>query len=344
MRSSKEKIDQIRAFIVGNIVGNPGNIVKLASEKFNISRQAINKHVKHLVQKGDLAMSGTTRSRTYSLKVLMEKSIHLQIDETLKEDIVWRERIVGLLGTLPENVMSIWNYGVTEIINNAIDHSGGNSLIIDFKKNAVSIEISIWDDGEGIFKKIQRELSLYDERHAVLELSKGKLTTDPERHTGEGIFFSSRMFDYFSIISGKVYFSHKITEDEDWILENTKHLGATGVTMTLNNNTQRTVKEIFDTFSSEDDDYRFNKTVVPVRLAQYEKEHLISRSQAKRLLARIDRFKTVIFDFTGVEMIGQAFADEIFRVFALQHPNMEICPINTNHEVDKIIRRAKPSS
>jgi hypothetical protein len=53
-----------------------------------------------------------------------------------------------------------------------------------------------------------------------------------------------------------------------------------------------------------------------VRLAKYGNDQLISRSQAKRLLARIELFKIVLFDFSGVETIGQAFADEIFRVFA----------------------------
>ena len=86
--------------------------------------------------------------------------------------------------------------------------------------------------------------------------------------------------------------------------------------MNLSNRAQRTSKEVFDEFSSGDD-YGFTKTVVPVRLAQYGNDRLISRSQAKRVLARVELFKTVLFDFAGVETIGQAFADEVFRVFAL---------------------------
>jgi anti-sigma regulatory factor (Ser/Thr protein kinase) len=66
----------------------------------------------------------------------------------------------------------------------------------------------IWDHGIGIFNKIKNMLGLLDERHAVLELTKGKLTTDPRGHTGEGIFFTSRMFDTFYILSGEVFLSH----------------------------------------------------------------------------------------------------------------------------------------
>jgi hypothetical protein len=110
--------------------------------------------------------------------------------------------------------------------------------------------------------------------------------------------------------------------------------------MTLWNNTARTPKQVFDQFSSGDD-YAFTKTVVPVQLVQYGDEKLVSRSQAKRLLARVDKFKVVVFDFAGVEEIGQAFSDEVFRVFQLQHPAIELIPLNTNADVDRMIRRAK---
>jgi hypothetical protein len=73
----------------------------------------------------------------------------------------------------------------------------------------------IHDDGEGIFKKLRRELDLADARHAVLELSKGKVTTDPAHHTGEGIFFTSRMFDSFFIHAGNIWFVHHPDKDED---------------------------------------------------------------------------------------------------------------------------------
>jgi hypothetical protein len=112
--------------------------------------------------------------------------------------------------------------------------------------------------------------------------------------------------------------------------------------MRLRNNTARTTEEIFNKFS--DDDYGFTKTVVPVRLAQYGNEQLVSRSQAKRLLIRIERFKTVLFDFKDVESIGQAFADEVFRVFARQHPNMELLPINASDAVTQMIRRVESNT
>lgn len=79
-------------------------------------------------------------------------------------------------------------------------------------------------------------------------------------------------------------------------------------------------------------------------LAKYGDENLISRSQAKRLLARLDRFKEVVLDFKGANIIGQAFADEIFRVFRAQNPNVNIRCVNENEDVRKMILRASANN
>ncbi|MFH1009493.1 MAG: DUF4325 domain-containing protein [Candidatus Latescibacterota bacterium] len=227
------------------------------------------------------------------------------------------------------------------MVNNAIDHSNGTELSVSIEKNAFQTEIFIHDDGVGIFRKIKEECRLEDERHAVLELAKGKLTTDPERHTGEGIFFTSRMLDRFAILSGDVYFTHKFGEEEDWISQLEKPYTGTAVFMYPANGSPQTTKDVFDRFASADEDYGFNKTVVPVRMVRHGTEELVSRSQAKRLRARVDRFSIVIFDFVGIESIGQAFADEIFRVFEGNHPLIRILHTHTSQAVAQMINQAR---
>lgn len=335
----RKRGEEIRQFILDNTEHHPKDVVKLAERNFGISRQAVNKHIQRLVEQKAILVRGTTRNRHYILHPLAQWEHIYVLNGNLEEDVVWRDDIAPLLGKLPNNVMDIWHYGFTEILNNAIDHSSGQHVLVQVKKTASNSEVMVYDNGEGIFKKIQRELELYDERHSVLELAKGKLTTDPDNHTGEGIFFSSRMFDDFRVLSGNVYFSHTHNEVEDWIIENQRYQTGTGVFMELKNNTSRTAKQIFDSFTS-DDDYGFTKTVVPVRLAQYGEEKLVSRSQAKRLLDRIDKFKTVIFDFDEVESVGQAFADEVFRVFQRRHPEIELIYLKANKNVQNMINRA----
>lgn len=332
--------EDIRRFILDHVEKHPSDISKLTSEHFGITRQGVNKHLQRLTSELALSVDGHTRNKVYKLAPLSEWRGAYKISPELAEDLVWTNDVRQAVDHVPENVRNIWHYGFTEMFNNAIDHAGGTEILVRIKKTAATTEMVLMDNGIGIFKKIQTELNLLDERHAILELSKGKLTTDPKRHTGEGIFFTSRMFDEFDILSGGVYFSHEFGKPEDWILERDKFDSGTMVWMKLHNHTARTEKKIFDQYSSGED-YGFNKTVVPVKLAQYGNDKLISRSQAKRLLARIELFKTVIFNFTGVDSIGQAFADEIFRVFATQHPEVELLTMHANSEVKRMIERAK---
>ncbi len=57
-------------------------------------------------------------------------------------------------------------------------------------------------------------------------------------------------------------------------------------------------------------------------------------------MARLERFEEVVLDFSGVDEIGPAFADEIFRVFANEHPGTNLSPVNANDSVARMIRRA----
>src|SRR3972149_8011676 len=329
MTKVRERGETVRKYILANVEKHPADIARITAERFGITRQAVNKHLQKLVGERALKQHGITRNCSYQLPPLAHWRKTFPLAKTLAEDRVWREDVVPSLGQMPRNVLEIWHYGFTEIFNNAIDHSEGSQIAVDFRKPASPPQTAIHDNGVGIFKKIQTALGLIDERHAVLELAKGKLTTDPARHTGEGIFFASRMFDDFEILSGGIHFSHQFDKKEDWILERDRFSSGTAVWMKLNNNTARTTKKVFDKFTSGDD-YGLTKTVVPVELARYGTDKLISRSQAKRLLARVDRFETVILDFRGVESVGQAFADEIFRVFATQHPNVALLELNAN--------------
>ncbi|HWO35215.1 MAG TPA: ATP-binding protein, partial [Candidatus Acidoferrum sp.] len=146
-----------------------------------------------------LVVEGKTRDRIYRLKTTDWAKAY-PITTGLSEDAAWNDA-VPVVGSLPENVLSIWNTGFTEMFNNAIDHSAGTKIAVEIRQTAINTEMEIRDDGVGIFKKIQAAANLPEERQAILELSKGKFTTDRTKHSGEGIFFTSKMFDAFDILS-----------------------------------------------------------------------------------------------------------------------------------------------
>jgi anti-sigma regulatory factor (Ser/Thr protein kinase) len=331
--------EAVRHYILTNVEEHPRDISKLTAEQFSISKQAVNRHVGKLIHDGLLSKEGRAWTITYRLLTLSKWSQAYPLTSPLDEYDVWEKDVRPVVGDLPENVADIWRYGFTEMLNNAIDHSGGKNVIVKIKKTAVNTEMVISDDGVGIFRKIQNALNLSDERHAVLELAKGKLTTDKTRHSGEGIFFTSRIFDSFDIISGGVFFSHEFGSLEDWILERNSISGTT-IWLKIDDHSLRDRGRVYEEHGTPGE-FSFDKTVVPVRLAQYGSDDLVSRSQAKRLLMHLDKFKTVVLDFQGVRIVGQGFADEVFRVFRREHPAVEIVPTNANEDIEKMIQRVE---
>lgn len=334
MSVKKQKRNEIRDFILWNIRDHPSDIVRFTQEKYNLSRPAILRYIHNLVNDKSIVVIGSTKNIRYSLKPLHISNNSYKLNTSLEEDRVWRNDVLPLFENIKENIEHICHYGFTEIFNNAIEHSEGTEIKTEISIWIDKIIMEIADDGVGIFNKIQRQYDLEDPLHAILELSKGKLTTNPASHSGEGIFFTSRMFDSFRIGSGNLFFGHKT---QDLFFETNQNIKGTIVTMEISPISKRTTKSIFDKFISNQDDYGFDKTIVPVELARYGNENLISRSQAKRLLTRLEKFKTVAFDFENVKYVGRAFTDEIYRVFANSHPNITIVTINDNKSIRQLI-------
>lgn len=331
--------EDIRNFILRNVEDHPKDITLFTARNFNLTRQGVLRHIRALIADGLLSVSGRTKGRKYSSQPETKKTFQIEInDHPKEEDVVWRNDLLPLLGDIKENVVNICQYGFTEMFNNVLEHSEASEAIVSIGIYPHKVILFVNDNGIGIFNKIQSELGLDDKRHAILELSKGKLTTDPAKHTGEGIFFTSRIFDEYAILSSDLCFLHTEPND-DWLIQREKSEGGTSIFMTIDTSSEREIGEVFNKFSV-DDSFGFDKTHVPVLLSKYGQENLVSRSQAKRLLARFDRFKEVLLDFKDVDLIGQAFADEIFRVFCNSNPEVNIEFTNANNQVSRMIYRA----
>lgn len=331
--------DAIRRYLIEQVKSGKQSFPAEAEAVFGVSRQTIASHLRKLVSQGYLDAEGRTR-RTYRLGQHRWNAGEYDLS-VAEEHRIYANDFSFVFEHLPESVREICDYGFTEILNNAIDHSEGDSVYIEAEATSEWAQIVVNDDGEGIFKRIARILGLNDPRESLLELSKGKMTTDPDNHTGEGIFFTSRAFDRFIIRSGDLDFAHVGHLSNDYLLHVEQDNDGTTVGMRIDSHATQKLGDIFDSYSSGPDEYRFEKTVVPVRLALYEGESLVSRSQAKRLLNRVERFRRVILDFEGVAKIGQAFADEVFRVFANKHAEIQFSAINMTDDVQKMVARAQ---
>jgi anti-sigma regulatory factor (Ser/Thr protein kinase) len=326
--------------VTRDVVAHPRDLTRHYVQRFGISRVAANNHIRRLETEGWIARSGPSTHPVFSPGYRRRVSAWYPL-HGLEEDQVWERDLKPLLQLSP-NVQNIAGHGFTEMVNNAIDHSAGKQVFVWADQDEHTFTMIVSDDGIGIFRKIADALNLPDLRLALFELSKGKLTTDPSKHTGEGVFFTSRMFDTFEIGANDLRFDHDAQDDVDRLEEVTGVNAEDGTTvyMRIALNSTRTANDIYQQFTNAPEDFDFSKTIVPMRLAKLGDEQLISRSQAKRLIARFDRFKLVILDFDGVQEIGQAFADELFRVYALAHADIELMPIHMTKQVENMWLRA----
>ena len=109
----------------------------------------------------------------------------------------------------------------------------------------------------------------------------------------------------------------------------------TMVVMRLENDTITTSKDVFDSFAPLEEG--FIKTLIPMREV-CPLGNPVARSQARRVLKRLDEFQEVIFDFNGIEFMGRGFADEVFRVFQEEHPEIKITPLHASTSMLAMIR------
>jgi DNA-binding Lrp family transcriptional regulator len=319
-----------------------------ATRATGLSRVAVSRRIKKLADAGYLVRHGAGTRQTYSTGAHRFWLRTIPRSEAMRagEWQLWEAHVGPLMQGLPGNIVNIASICLTEIVNNAMDHSQAKTLRVGAHVYGGRVQLAVMDDGIGIFKKIAGALDLFDERLALLELAKGKYTTAAEGHSGIGIFISSRMLDGFLLHSRGISYAPRTPPAADlsfrWIaLEG--YTAGTIALMDIGLDSPRTAQSVYDRYFSPDEvgGDAFHTTEVPVKLAQLSSQ-LISRSQGKWVVERATQFKTVILDFEDVDMVGQAFLDEVFRVFATSHPEVRLVPVRLAPDVVRAMRMFAP--
>lgn len=335
MKFTKDRKQSIKHYILEKIDQDTPSISKTVADTFSINPSTIHSYINELVKDNVIVKvkRGQYELVNKEYSYLLKRENGDLDDDTYAFDICLKEHIEGF----ENNVQDIWSYTFSEMINNVMDHSLADSVKITISQNFLATCVMIEDNGIGIFQKIKDYFKLSSIEDAICELFKGKLTTDTKNHSGEGIFFSSKLMDDFLIISSsKIFTTNKYDEGKilSLVLENQK---GTCVFMELSNFSHKTAKEIFDAYSNVDGG--FVKTKIPLK--NIFDTSPVSRSQANRICNRLDKFKEVIVDFDEIEWLGQGFAHQLFVVFANSHPGIILTPINMNEDVTKMYNHVK---
>ncbi|HUD07407.1 MAG TPA: STAS-like domain-containing protein [Candidatus Saccharimonadales bacterium] len=310
----------------------------------SFSRQYLSILINSMVKQGDLVREGSGRWSTYALPQFKDYLGHriskrlplpgLKEHEVL-DDIM---RASQSLHRVSENVRSIFNYAFSEMLNNAIDHSRSADVEVEVVEEGHNIKFIINDFGVGVFRDVMRQRRLASELEAIQDLLKGKVTTAPQAHSGEGIFFTSKAADIFILDSFGLRLRIDNLIGDVFIEELPRSKTGTRVTFFISTSSKRHLNEIFRKYQVDPEVPAFDKTEIKIKLYTLGTIY-ISRSQARRIVTDLDKFRLVILDFNKVPTIGQAFADEIFRVFKRAHPDIEIRAVNTNEAVQFMIDR-----
>lgn len=324
------KKDAIISYILEKIDDGTEGLADKTASVHGVNKSTIHRYLNELIEQGIVEKSG---HGSYKL-VRSEWSYSLLRSrrELSSDTYLFSNYLQPLIADFPANVAGIWDYALSEMTNNVIDHSGAEEAELSITQDALRTTVILQDNGIGIFRKIKEFFGYPSLEDAVSELFKGKLTTDEENHSGEGVFFTSRLMDSFYIVSsGKVFTCNRY--DDSQILDFASgNKSGTRVIMSLSNHSNKEAKEIFDRYA--DIEGGFTRTSIPIK--NIFDAPPVSRSQAKRICERLDRFKKVVLDFSDVEWIGQGFAHQIFVVYKNQHPDIVIEPQNMNEDVEKM--------
>ena len=320
-------IDQAILTEVGQRPGH--NPTQAIQKNFAVSRETVRLHLNKLIKDGLIVAKGSGKGRTYVLsRPLTTDTVESKVDlryEDLRrkgEDGAYDEFIEPNLQNLSNpGLLSRVRHVSTEILNNVIDHSQATNVVIQLKLDAERLWLEINDDGLGVFRTIKDAFKLDTYFEAVGELAKGKRTRDVARHAGEGIFFSSRMANRFFLSANDLMYVYD-TEKDDWSMQEGTHQPGSKLIFEFSRRDVRSPKDVFDRYTQ---DFCFMihspRLVSPYTISLPQGE-FPSRSEAKKILAGAEDFASIVIDFKNVQSIGQGFADEMFRVFPLKHPNM----------------------
>lgn len=259
------------------------------------------------------------------------------------EDEIWFDLTQNqrVFEQVSENAIGAVQFAFTEMLNNAIDHSRSRAGHIRLEVREGKLCFVVRDYGMGVFRKILKAKGLKDEAEAIQLLMKGKTTTMPSAHSGEGIFWVSKLAEKFVLKS----YDYELLVDnieKDYtirILEGDEAIEGTEVEFEIDVETTVSLEEFFGNYIGEREYAELEMTVVQLGLYR-EGAMWVSRSQAKRVLRGLERYQRVVFDFGGIEMVGQGFVDEVFRVFEIAHPEIKMEAINMCPSVELMVTRA----
>jgi len=334
MENIKSK-NQIQNFILDNLSGHQRDIIKAAIGKFGVSRQAVLKHMNTLIREKRVVAYGKTRDRYYELEPMLNYTKLVDISKGFKANHFLHKEIVPSLNNLPKNISEICEFSLSAMIQNILDHSHATHFSIKLFSTHEETHVLVTDNGVGIFHHIREGLGLDGKTISAIELAKGPRLHEVGSHAGDDLQAIMMMFGITTIDSSEISLCYENLKDR-WSMQESKQANGTKIHLEIDTKHTGTCNDAFNKlFSNEKSIVR-----IPVNLARTNGELLTTKEQAQKLVHNIELSKEVEFDFTGIELIGPAFAHELVWFSRKKNKSIDIDWINAADTVDLLMSRA----
>ena len=334
---ARQNLESITQWITAAAQRRPHALDAELAARTHVSQRSARRTLARLVELNWLVREGSLRRPQWRPGLLRQVVQRYEL-AGLEEDLPWSLDFAPYF-VLPPNLLRLVQQAFCELLNNAIGHSGGTHVTVSLRQTASQVQLLVSDNGVGLFERIAQTFSIASPALAMLELSKGKLTSQPDRHTGEGLFFTSRLADVFDLHANDAAFQQRAWDERGWHPQRALRHAGTSVYAAFALDTPRTLDGVRSAYSVGADPFgvEFSRTTVPLRLITSAIEGLESRAQARRVCARLGEFRRAEIDFGGVASGGHAFADELFRVFGPAQRSLDLVPVNMTPAVAALV-------
>lgn len=330
-----QQLSEATAWITEAAMRWPTPLRLQVAQRLRISPAGAGRLLQRLVDLQWLQRSGTLRRPVFTPGA-MRQVVRRYPLAGLHEDTPWVQDFLPFF-TLSDPVAQLAQHAFTELLNNAIEHSGGTQVTVSMRQTPQQLQLLVSDDGRGIFDAIGETYRITDPAQAMLELAKGKLSTKPDGHNGRGLFFTARLADIIDLHANAQAFQQRDWQREQWHRTRPACRQGTAVYVAFSLDTDRRLDDVLRRYSLDGQGYGFERTVVPLQLVTGPQLALASRAQARRVALRLQRFRRVELDFDGLASVRHGFADELLRVFRHQHPEVDLVPVNMSPQVAALV-------
>lgn len=334
-------LSAVTPWITTLALAHPSRLPQALANQAGVGLPRARKLLAQLCDAGWLLREGPANRPLYRPGPLRQV-VQRYVLDGLEEDRPWRLDFAPCFD-LPPAVAEMTQHAFTELLNNAIDHSQGSQVTVSLRQTPTQVQLLVSDNGRGLFETIRQDFAIDDPALAVLELSKGRLTSQPARHTGRGLFYLARLADVMDLHANAVAYQHREWQPRQWVRGRAMRDSGSGsaIYLAIRLDTERRLDQVLRSASLDGEGYGIECTQIPLRLLTSDIVALESRAQARRVTARLGQFRQAELDFSGVARIGHGFADELFRVFARESQGVELVVRHANEAVTRMIAMAR---